>query len=564
MVSEREETHYLTELPLPSFVPRRYRPGGQGTWSGHHAFAHDLIIELQPSLIVELGTHLGESYFSFCQSVFEGGLSCLCYAVDTWLGDPHSEFYDERVFQEVAEYNNANYRTFSYLLRSTFDAAVSQFAESTIDLLHIDGLHTYEAVKRDFEQWFPCVNPGGIVMLHDIAARHSDFGVWAFWRELEKEFRDTFAFHHSWGLGVLRKPGGNRECPRLLELLFHSPAPVREALRRHYVLYAAFLDQALGNGSGAGRSRETVLKPAGLAAQPPESESGLRLTTVQVYLCGNEEYSESNSLVENLEIGVEKEIVFEFVPPGSGSLRIDPADCPSLIEIYRLEVADAGSDGVMWSLQEDGASSNVEICGSALRCSGTGSQILKLLSSGTDPQVKLPVLTVENRLIRLRIKLRVDDTTEVVLGALQQIAQDGQKAAKTVQAAVSEADVLRRELSTARAEQMLMAAELRAAIADRNDVQRELKAAEAAVEQARARHAALEAEVAELKATIETERQTLIATNDALAAERRALAAEVKTRDAIFRSVSWRITKPARALMTSFRNLSRGRGPSTP
>jgi predicted O-methyltransferase YrrM len=36
-----------------------------------------------------------------------------------------------------------------------------------IDLLFIDAEHTFEAVKRDWEDWFPKVKNGGLIALHD-------------------------------------------------------------------------------------------------------------------------------------------------------------------------------------------------------------------------------------------------------------------------------------------------------------------------------------------------------------------------------------------------------------
>ena len=194
----------LDDLPTPSFVPLRYRPGNLGTWSGHLSFANDLIASIRPSMIVELGTHWGEAYFSFCQSVFQNGLNTLCYAIDHWHGEEHAGFYGEEVYQDVKQFNEAHYRGFSYLLRTGFDEAVHQFSDSSIDLLHIDGLHTYEAVSNDFRTWYPKVKPGGIIMIHDIAVRHVDFGVWRLWNELTTEFAQTFSFNHWWGLGVLR------------------------------------------------------------------------------------------------------------------------------------------------------------------------------------------------------------------------------------------------------------------------------------------------------------------------------------------------------------------------
>ena len=232
-------------LPPSRFFPRRYKASNIDSWTGHLAFANDLIAAIQPKLIVELGTHFGEAYFTFCQAVEEQRLPCVCYAVDHWLGDDHAGHYGEDVYQDVASYNECHYRHFSYLLRRNFDDARPQFADDSIDLLHIDGLHTYEAVSHDFRSWLPKVSKGGIVLLHDTCPRHQDFGVWRFWEEVKAEFTDTFEFHHSWGLGVVRKPGGTKDSP-LTDFLFASSEEVREDVRRHYVIYASHLEDVLG------------------------------------------------------------------------------------------------------------------------------------------------------------------------------------------------------------------------------------------------------------------------------------------------------------------------------
>ena len=244
-IDETNTTNIGCGLPVPTFLPRRYKPRNVGEWTGHLAFAADLIAATQPKLIVELGTHWGEAYFTFCQAVEEQRLTCVCYAVDHWRGDEHAGQYGEDVFNEVREYNDRYYKQFSYLLRRSFDDARSQFADGSIDLLHIDGYHTYEAVTGDFRSWLPKVSEGGIVLLHDTCVRHQDFGVWRFWEELTAEFPETFEFHHSWGLGVIRKPGGAQRS-QLLELLFESSPAMQEEIRRHYVLYASRLEAALG------------------------------------------------------------------------------------------------------------------------------------------------------------------------------------------------------------------------------------------------------------------------------------------------------------------------------
>ncbi len=204
------------------------------TWTDHIPFGYDLVHALRPSIIVELGSQAGMSYFCFCQAVREHGIPARCYAVDTWAGDEHTGIYDDSVWRDVSAHNAEHYSDFSELLRMRFEEALPRFADQSIQLLHIDGFHTYEAVKADYESWSPKVAPGGIILFHDVAARMKDFGAWRFWSELEAQ-HETFLFRHGFGLGVLRVPGGAPSPSPLLSVLFESGDSERERLRALYI-----------------------------------------------------------------------------------------------------------------------------------------------------------------------------------------------------------------------------------------------------------------------------------------------------------------------------------------
>ncbi len=147
---------------------------------------------------------------------------------------------DESVYEDVRRYNQSHYASFSTLLQTQFDDAVVNFDDDSVDLLHIDGLQTYEAVRHDFDTWFPKVRTGGFVLLHGTAARENDSQVWRLWKELA-DF-PHFEFAHSRGLGVLRKPGASSPARPELEALLPTTGEEETFLRHYYALQAELLE----------------------------------------------------------------------------------------------------------------------------------------------------------------------------------------------------------------------------------------------------------------------------------------------------------------------------------
>lgn len=211
-----------------------------GAWVEHIPFAYLLVDLLRPKIIVELGTHSGNSYCAFCQAVFELGTETKCFAVDTWQGDPHAGFYGDEVLADLRLHHDARYEHFSRLVQSTFDDAAAEFADGSIDLLHIDGLHTYEAVKHDFETWLPRLSPHAVVVLHDINVRERNFGVWQLWDELKEKY-PSFELIHGHGLGVLAV---GAEYPAALNVLLKSSKDV-PVIREFFYRLGTGIDREL-------------------------------------------------------------------------------------------------------------------------------------------------------------------------------------------------------------------------------------------------------------------------------------------------------------------------------
>jgi len=180
-------------------VPKLIKPSA---WTQHAPFAFFIIEAIKPNIIVELGTHYGYSFFTFCQAIYDFKLNSHCYAVDNWIGDVHSGYYDNSIFLEVESYTKKNYDAFAHLLRMNFNEALDLFDDKSIDLLHIDGRHYFDDVKQDFLDWLPKLSDNSIVLFHDIQVKDRGFGVHQFWDKI-KILRPHFEFYHNHGLGVL-------------------------------------------------------------------------------------------------------------------------------------------------------------------------------------------------------------------------------------------------------------------------------------------------------------------------------------------------------------------------
>ncbi|WP_374545635.1 class I SAM-dependent methyltransferase [Rhodoblastus sp.] len=175
--------------------------GTPSAWWTHVPFALWLMTACRPGLFVELGTHYGVSYSAFCKANEMMGGVARCFAVDTWQGDEHAGGYDDSVYEGFKAFHDRHFSHFSTMLRRTFDEALGNFDDGSIDLLHIDGRHRYEDVKHDFESWLPKLSTRAVVIFHDTNVFMRDFGVAPYFAELKAKY-STFEVFHGAGLGI--------------------------------------------------------------------------------------------------------------------------------------------------------------------------------------------------------------------------------------------------------------------------------------------------------------------------------------------------------------------------
>jgi len=165
-------------------------------WIGHGDFVIDLVELLKPEVIVELGVDWG--YSTFCLSYPNIGK---VYGIDWFQGDAHTSHRDTEDFvrklhKELSEefkFNNLE------IIKSDFNELYKTWNKK-IDILHIDGMHSYDSVKNDFETWYKFCDEKSVILFHDTYSFINDVG--KFFSELNGFKLNTPSYN---GLGVFTK-----------------------------------------------------------------------------------------------------------------------------------------------------------------------------------------------------------------------------------------------------------------------------------------------------------------------------------------------------------------------
>jgi cephalosporin hydroxylase len=136
-----------------------------------------LVIEAAPEIVVEIGCDRGGTLFCWrqiCNEVYG-----ITLADNSWpTGGQCGPLIDHGA--TVLFGNSRHPASRAWLLRN--------LGGRDVDVLHIDGDHSYEGVRADWRMYSPLVRPGGLVLIHDILNRRDPrVDVPRFWQEIERD-----------------------------------------------------------------------------------------------------------------------------------------------------------------------------------------------------------------------------------------------------------------------------------------------------------------------------------------------------------------------------------------
>lgn len=168
-----------------------------------------LIAKNRPKIILEIGTSRGGTLFLL--SRFSNS-NTLIISVDL----PGGEFGSGYPRSKIPFYKSfASNKQKIILIRrdshkfSTLQKVKKILKEKKVDFLYIDGDHSYNGVKKDFEMYSALVKRNGIIAFHDIVEHPSEMnvGVNKFWKEIKENYKYK-EFVEDWnqkwaGIGIL-------------------------------------------------------------------------------------------------------------------------------------------------------------------------------------------------------------------------------------------------------------------------------------------------------------------------------------------------------------------------
>ena len=131
-------------------------------------------------ITVEIGSYCGKSACYLGQACKEN--NSYLYSVDHHRGSEEQQFGQEYFDEEIYDHEKGRVDTLPLFLKNiaihnlkesikplVMDSkSASRIVEDNINMVFIDGSHTFESARNDYECWKDKIKNGGILAIHDV------------------------------------------------------------------------------------------------------------------------------------------------------------------------------------------------------------------------------------------------------------------------------------------------------------------------------------------------------------------------------------------------------------
>lgn len=131
----------------------------------------ELLKQHQPRNVLEIGSESGGTFYLWCRLAKLGGLKI---SLDLPSGNSGSGRFREQTALAARTQTFKRWSANVHVVigdsheQNTRREVEDTLGDNKLDFLFIDGDHSYEGVKADFEDYRGFVRPGGLIAFHDI------------------------------------------------------------------------------------------------------------------------------------------------------------------------------------------------------------------------------------------------------------------------------------------------------------------------------------------------------------------------------------------------------------
>lgn len=169
-----------------------------------------MVREMRPDRVLEIGTSYGGTFFLWTRISTETA-TLISLDLPPWELDDPWEKRKLALFRSFGRRGQSLHfiRDDSHLDRS-IKKVRDLLGNEKLDFLFIDGDHSLDGVRRDFEDYSPLVREGGLIAFHDIHPHSRNWGgeVPLFWQEIRGSHRSMELIEDrqqdGFGIGVIR------------------------------------------------------------------------------------------------------------------------------------------------------------------------------------------------------------------------------------------------------------------------------------------------------------------------------------------------------------------------
>lgn len=126
------------------------------------------LLEFEDNKMIEIGSYMGESTHIFGSCGLFTEINC----IEPFSGTENFNDKNNHTWEEVWEEYDTNIRQFKDIVKlhedySYDEKVLSKFNDDEYDFVYVDGNHSFESTRQDFELYIPKIKSNGVLGGHD-------------------------------------------------------------------------------------------------------------------------------------------------------------------------------------------------------------------------------------------------------------------------------------------------------------------------------------------------------------------------------------------------------------